>query len=265
MSIYWDDKENAAMQCADNWKSFGSFCWYSEPENNNKYMHYSLSHRDSDLLTQSNHDAIIAALGEIDSDNDFHWVECHSHWAVDYSNVLILQVYEDDNKTITSAFSEFCDIMQALEDYPVLDDDDYSERVYNQNYEHITDVLQNMIAIDDDDDLQTLVSHIFATMGNSGFYDNEDLYLYNDDILKIVSKNNLPLQPGSWVALYDDYNDLYMIKVKKIVQKDTLFDNFKIVTLHLDDDTIVTIDYNINDTQLNDHIIVLYNEEEKQI
>ena len=79
-------------------------------------------HRDSDLLTESNFECALAALG---GESNTVQVIREGHWAVGW--VEWIAIHESDLK----ALSEADDILCALSDYPVLDDSDFSEREWN--------------------------------------------------------------------------------------------------------------------------------------
>src|SRR5262249_52247440 len=61
----------------------------------------------------------------------------HSHWAVGYVDGYAIRVYRED-ETITDAFKVWCDLQESLSDYPVLNDEDLSEREYTATIENIT-------------------------------------------------------------------------------------------------------------------------------
>ena len=55
--------------------------------------------------------------------------ERHSHWAVGHLDGFSIRVLRPDG-TITPAFEEFCRIKEALEAYPILNEQDYAEREF---------------------------------------------------------------------------------------------------------------------------------------
>jgi len=61
--------------------------------------------------------------------------ETHSHWAVGYLDGYSIRVYGKDGG-ITDAFNEFCRIKERLDDYPILNESDYSEREYEATLEN---------------------------------------------------------------------------------------------------------------------------------
>lgn len=80
-------------------------------------------HRDSDLLTESNW----AALLRIAGDSEHVFVASASHWAVGWLDTLQLKPSAPDELK-----QEFEDALNALADYSVLDDSDFSEREFEQ-------------------------------------------------------------------------------------------------------------------------------------
>lgn len=136
--IDWTDVESAAHALAGNWRKFECFAWHRGhdlPDADNWLIHYT-SHRDSGLLDQSNEHAISKRLDPFTQDDDPDVVfESHSHWAVGYVDGFSLRVFGTDG-TITDAFREFVRIQEALANYPVLDEEDYSEREFQATLEN---------------------------------------------------------------------------------------------------------------------------------
>ena len=79
-------------------------------------------HRDSDLLTESNFECALAALG---GESNTVQVIREGHWAVGW--VEWIAIHESDSKALEIAD----DIQAALSDYPVVNEDDWSEREWN--------------------------------------------------------------------------------------------------------------------------------------
>lgn len=78
-------------------------------------------HRDSDILTESN---FAAALRELGGESETVVVAREGHWAVGW--VETIEIHEDDAKALKAAD----EMAAALEDYPILDESDFSEREY---------------------------------------------------------------------------------------------------------------------------------------
>jgi len=131
--------EDAAKQLAGNWQRFESFCWFRESEIDDPdnwaiiYTH----NRDSGLLDQSNADAIAEALKAFSETDDADVVfESHDHWAVGHVDGFSIRVYR--NGEITEAFKTYHDLMEQMDGYPVLDEEDYSNREYEATLENIS-------------------------------------------------------------------------------------------------------------------------------
>jgi hypothetical protein len=88
-------------------------------------------------LAQSNSAAINEAMEEfLEADEPDIVPEHHRHWACGWVDGYAIRVYEDQGEP-TEAFKAWCDIQAALENYPVLDEEDYSEREYEATIENI--------------------------------------------------------------------------------------------------------------------------------
>jgi len=87
--------------------------------------------RDSDLLTESNFECSLNALGG-ESDN----VQIHrfGHWACGWFEIILI---DPNNKTAVEIAEN---IEGALSDYPVLNDSDYSERQHDAICGYWTDL-----------------------------------------------------------------------------------------------------------------------------
>jgi hypothetical protein len=75
--------------------------------------------RDSDCLEESNFHAMLAALG---GESDTVQVVRESHWAVGW--VEWIAIHESDEKSLRTADR----LRSDLDDYPILDEEDFSER-----------------------------------------------------------------------------------------------------------------------------------------
>lgn len=144
-SIAGMDIEEAAKQAVGNWKKFDSFVWWRARgiEDAEQHAIYYTSHRDSGLLDQSNAAAIAKALEPFTEGDDPDVIEeRHHHWAcgwIDGFSVLVFRHGE-----ITDAFRSYHELAERLADYPVLDEEDYSEREYEATLENITDAARSL-------------------------------------------------------------------------------------------------------------------------
>ena len=132
--------EDAAKDSAGNWQSWTCVVWDRERDLDDPdnwaiiYTH----NRDSGLLDQSNADAIAEAMNPFtDGDDPDVIFESHSHWAVGHVDGFSLRAYRDG--VITTAFNAYHDLLEQLQGYPILDEDDHSRREYEATLENIND------------------------------------------------------------------------------------------------------------------------------
>ncbi|MBI1249038.1 hypothetical protein GC197_14500 [bacterium] len=132
--------DEAANESAGNWRTFECFVWWrkDEIESPDDWMiHYS-HHRDSGILDQSNAEQIREALAPFTEGDDPDVVEeSHSHWAVGHIDGFSMRIFRDGE--ITEAFRTFHGLMESLATYPILDEEDFSNREYEATVENIVD------------------------------------------------------------------------------------------------------------------------------
>jgi hypothetical protein len=130
--------EDAAREAAWNWRRFDSFAWFRDDDIPDPYDWAILytHNRDSGLLDQSNADAITEAMTPFsDTDNPDVVFESHSHWAVGHVDGFSVRVYREGE--ITEAFRTYHELAERMADYPVLDEEDYSQREHESTLENI--------------------------------------------------------------------------------------------------------------------------------
>jgi hypothetical protein len=120
---------------AGNRQQFTCFIWFEKPDDAEQWGIYHLDHRDSGLLNQSNAGAIRKALEPFGEDQ-VQFQE-FSHWAVGWINAVAIRVFKPGSDELTDAFQELQKLVEQLEDYPILDEQDYSEREYEATLENI--------------------------------------------------------------------------------------------------------------------------------
>ena len=133
--------KEAAEQAAGNWSDFQCFVWYrrDEIEDPENWAIVYTHHRDSGLLDQSNANVIREAIEPFtDGDDPNVVMESHNHWAVGHVDGFSIRVF-DTRKQITEAFKTYYELAEAMAEYPVLDEHDYSERELEATLENITD------------------------------------------------------------------------------------------------------------------------------
>lgn len=135
------DIEEAAQKAAGNWQRFNSFVWFRDKdvEDADQWAIIYTHNRDSGLLDQSNASVISKAMAPFAEGDDPPVVsESHHHWACGWVSGFSIRVY-DANGEITEAFRTYHELAQAMDDYPILDDSDYSERELDATLENIAD------------------------------------------------------------------------------------------------------------------------------
>lgn len=129
------DYAERAKQAAGNWRKFESFGWHAQPDDADQWCIVYTENRDSRLLDKSNSAAIAETMAEFLEGDDCR-EEHHWHWACGWVDGYAIRVF-DSAGNITPAFKAWCDLADSLENYPVLDDEDYSKREYEATLENI--------------------------------------------------------------------------------------------------------------------------------
>ncbi len=132
------DLKDAAKQAAGNWQRFNCFVWYRDRELKKPedwaviYTH----NRDSGLLDQSNASVINKKMLPFTKGDDPDAVmESHSHWAVGHVDGFSIRVFKRGR--ITKAFRTYHELAVQIEEYPILDEHDYSERESDATFENV--------------------------------------------------------------------------------------------------------------------------------
>jgi hypothetical protein len=134
------DLESAAKEAAGNWQEFDCFSWdrSNEIEDADQFCLVYTHNRDSGLLEESNAEAIHEAMMPfLDRKPCDVMEEHHNHWAVGWVDGYAIRVFRRGR--ITKAFRTWHDLQSRLADYPILDEDDYSQREYETTLENIAD------------------------------------------------------------------------------------------------------------------------------
>ena len=126
--------EDAAHKAVGNWQKFESFCWFNRPDDADQFAILYTHNRDSGLLDQSNAAVIAEALEPFIECGDVR-PEDHSHWACGWVAGFAIRVFRGGK--ITPAFVKWHELQERLDEYPVLDETDYSNREYDAAIENI--------------------------------------------------------------------------------------------------------------------------------
>ena len=139
---------------AGNWKRMDSFAWFRESEIDDS-DHWAIiytHHRESGLLDRSNAGVIGKAMmsftEKVDDDPDVV-METHSHFAVGWIAGFSIRCINHNGK-VTEAFKQYAGLKESMDQYPILDEEDYSNREYEATVENIVDAARS---IDDEYEL----------------------------------------------------------------------------------------------------------------
>src|SRR5271168_1678567 len=120
------DYEALAQNAVNNWKRFDSFGLSDSQHHEGRTIVYTLN-RGSKLLDRTNAETIADTLKRFPTVEEFS----ANHWACGWVSGYSIQVYTKAGK-VTAGFKAWCDLSARLEDYPVLDDDAYSDAQYEE-------------------------------------------------------------------------------------------------------------------------------------
>ena len=109
------------------------------------WVFFTLDNRDSDILAQSNADAIVAELEQWKGQDVIFGTA--SHWGFGWVDFAFVRPY-DEHGHLTLAMLSLAEMHCALSEYPILDEEDFSRREYERQLESIREEL--LWCIDDD-------------------------------------------------------------------------------------------------------------------
>ena len=132
--------EERAAAMANNYKLFKSFSWTDRPSEGVWCLHYT-HNRDSGPLERSNGAVIAAEMGKQSSDDVS--IEHHSHFAVGWVDGVAVKVYGDDG-TVTKAFQKLHELLEKIEEYPILDEDVYSSLENDELTEQMSQCIRHV-------------------------------------------------------------------------------------------------------------------------
>ena len=163
------------MARAANWEKFESFTGLSHGEatdealaNPGEWTLYHLDHRDSDLLSQSNAEVLRERLNAL-KNGDVHYTRL-GHWACGYVHAAMVRVLRDGKPTFHAEV-----LYQAerdLEDYPVLDDEHFSNLEEESYTADLREKLRYEFKVDDPDDaIEKVREWLYINEPNAFGYD----------------------------------------------------------------------------------------------
>ncbi|RKZ05307.1 hypothetical protein DRQ25_16405, partial [Candidatus Fermentibacteria bacterium] len=141
-----DHLDDFVKEFKGNWQKFESFGWshwrmgIEDPEN---WGIFYTHNRDSGILDLSNASVFDKEMEPFVEDGTAH-SESHNHWGCGWIDGYSVRVVDEDGN-VTDAVKKVCELKMALEEYPVLDDSDYSNREYEAAVENISQIAHNFV------------------------------------------------------------------------------------------------------------------------
>lgn len=151
-SVDSPDMIERGKEAAGNWRKFESFAWLRrhELDDPDNWTIINTTHRDANLLQQSNAEAIEKEMIKYRNIDDIN-KHSASHWAVGWVEGWEIRVFTDESQTkVTEPFAEICKLNDALEEYPILDESDYSDKEYEATIANISAACWNKAKDEED-------------------------------------------------------------------------------------------------------------------
>lgn len=136
-----DDVQELANELAGNWRRFDSFAWFrrDEIDDPDNWAIIYTHNRDSGLLDLSNSSVIGKAMRPFtEGETPDAVIESHSHYLCGWVAGFSIRCL-DRNGQPTEAFEKYAELREAMDQYPILDESDYSDREYEATVENIVD------------------------------------------------------------------------------------------------------------------------------
>lgn len=138
------DMQKAAQEFAGNWQQWRYFIWdYRHDEHADQWGIWYTNNVSAGLIEESNQAQIEATFKahHSDTENEMWRIEGHKHDVCGWLDCISVRVYGDDG-AISPEFMTLCDIRNRLEAYPILNEDDYSQREYDATLANIESELR---------------------------------------------------------------------------------------------------------------------------
>lgn len=128
--------KDLAEDMVGNWAKWGSFAWFDDREDRHEHAIFNFRHRDSTLIEQSNGSVMIERLKQYleDEDGDIE-IQRHSHCMVGWIECFVVRVYSESGE-VTEAFAKLAEMILDAREYPILDEDKYSELQFEVSWEN---------------------------------------------------------------------------------------------------------------------------------
>lgn len=144
-----DHLDDFVKEFKGNWMKFDSFGWsywrmgIEDPEN---WGIFYTHNRDSGISDLSNASVWEKEMEPFIENGSAH-SERHGHWGVGWVDGYSVRVV-DENGNITDAAKKVCELQLALQEYPILDDSDHSQREYDAAIENISFIASGFVSSD---------------------------------------------------------------------------------------------------------------------
>ena len=125
-----EDLRGDAIEFVGNWRTFSDFALFGKEPDPTQWGVFHMDSGPSDLLEVSNAAVITRRLDEVDPDRDDHYFGQFSHWACGHVNVVFVRALNEHGE-VTDVWATLHGLVEAIKDYSVLDEDDLSEREWD--------------------------------------------------------------------------------------------------------------------------------------
>jgi len=143
------------------------------------------THNSSDLVDDINYEVFLEELEATDPDGNDYFDGSARHWAVGRLDQIAVRPFQptEHGWETTEAWERAHEILDSLEDYPILDDDRYYERINERTYEAIKDAVGEVLA---GPVLEWLCEHGYDEYDEDPYFHAEDLQEALDDITEPI-------------------------------------------------------------------------------
>lgn len=172
--------EDLAKEYVNNHAKFDSFHWFEEPEDSNTKCIVYTHNRDSGILTMANANAIKKEMEPHLEENDAE-IFGASHWGPGWVAGYVIRVY-DAKENVTTAFKTYAKCVLALEEYPILDEERFSEMEYEAQLQAIE---HSAPSFGDHEEPEDWCSQVFSWLwdnNQSALEYEEDPYVTEEDV-----------------------------------------------------------------------------------
>lgn len=142
-------------------------------------------HNSSDLLDDVNYEVFLEEMEDVDPDGKDHFDGSARHWAVGRLDSIAVRPFQptEHGWETTEAWERAHELLEAMEDYPLLDEDRYSERIHERTYEAVTDAVGKVLA---GPIIEWLYDNAYDPYEEDPYFDTEDLAEAAKDVIEPI-------------------------------------------------------------------------------